>query len=579
MQSIINSAKEGDKKRPVRDISSEFDKELEKILQSHRTVIKVVGTGGAGNNTVNRLMELGVNNVETIAVNTDAQDLLYAVAHKKILIGKTITNGLGAGSDPQIGEESAKENMEEVKSAISGSDMVFVTCGLGGGTGSGSAPVVAEIAREIGALTIAIVTIPFSEEGVLRWKNAQYGLERLKKAADTVIVIQNDKLWEIAPDVPLNDAFKLSDEILVNGVMGITDLVMEKGLVNLDFADVRTIMKDGGTALIGLGESDSANRAVEAVEMAIQNPLVDLDIVGARSALMNIMGGSDMSVKDAKTAMQTLAKKLDSNARIIWGARINPELNNSIRVMIIATGLREREQNREAGPSSRGISKKQPNLEDEFQINEGSDSPKKKSEDLEESGTGEEPKGKTKKVFQEILEEEAESDVQIFKDSLAQLRKNIQDWDAWEDLKNAASAMSGTAQMFDFYEVSRFMADVEDAVSVIQAREQTMPENFLDVLHEIPGLFLGMVREEAGKIQRASDVQDKLTSLKEFMEIADNLTFEAVSKKVEEMILALAGATGEAAENKKKDRIELEGEKIQSVNDAVKYVNNLLKGI
>ena len=579
MQSIINSAREGDKKRPVRDISSEFDKELEKILQSHRTVIKVVGTGGAGNNTVNRLMELGVKNVETIAVNTDAQDLLYAVAHKKILIGKTITNGLGAGSDPQIGEESAKENMEEVKSAISGSDMVFVTCGLGGGTGSGSAPVVAEIAREIGALTIAIVTIPFSEEGVLRWKNAQYGLERLKKAADTVIVIQNDKLWEIAPDVPLNDAFKLSDEILVNGVMGITDLVMEKGLVNLDFADVRTIMKDGGTALIGLGESDSANRAVEAVEMAIQNPLVDLDIVGARSALMNIMGGSDMSVKDAKTAMQTLAKKLDSNARIIWGARINPELNNSIRVMIIATGLREREQNREVGPSSRGPSKKHPIPEDEFQINESKDSGKEESGAAGEPESAEEPKGKTKKVFQEILEEESESDLQIFKDSLEQLRENIQDWDAWEELKNAASAMSGTAQMFDFYEVSRFMADVEDAISVIQAREQTMPENFLDVLLEIPGLFLGMVREEAGKIQRASDVQDKLTSLKEFMEITENLTFEAVSKKVEEMILTLAGATENASENKKKDQIELEGGKIQSVNDAVKYVNNLLKGI
>ncbi len=579
MQSIIKSAREGGKKRPVRDISSEFDKELEKILQSHRTVIKVVGTGGAGNNTVNRLMELGVKDVETIAINTDAQDLLYAVAHKKILIGKTITNGLGAGSDPQIGEESAKENEEDIRSAIGGSDMVFVTCGLGGGTGSGSAPIVAEIARDMGALTIAIVTIPFSEEGVLRWKNAQFGLEHLKKAADTVIVIQNDKLWEIAPDVPLNDAFKLSDEILVNGVLGITDLVMEKGLVNLDFADVRMIMKDGGTAMIGLGESDSANRAVEAVEMAIQNPLVDLDVVGARSALMNIMGGSDMSVKDAKTAMQTLAKKLDPNARIIWGARINPDLNNAIRVMIIATGLRERSQGHEPSRHSEGTSKEHVLSEDEFQINETENSGESGSQKSEGEATDADSSGKTKKVFQEILEEESESDVQIFKDALEQLRKDIQNWDAWEDLKNAASAMSGTAQLFDFYEVSRFMADVEDTISVVQAREQTMPGNFLDILAEVPGLFLGMARAEVGKVQRAGDVQAKLLSLKEFMEITKDLSFEMISKKVDEIILTLAGAAGDSAESKKKQQNNLEGGRIQSVNDAVKYVNNLLKGM
>ncbi len=579
MQSIIKSAMEGGKKRPVRDISSEFDKELEKILQSHRTVIKVVGTGGAGNNTVNRLMELGVKDVETIAINTDAQDLLYAVAHKKILIGKTITNGLGAGSDPQIGEESAKENEEDIRSAIGGSDMVFVTCGLGGGTGSGSAPIVAEIARDMGALTIAIVTIPFSEEGVLRWKNAQFGLERLKKAADTVIVIQNDKLWEIAPDVPLNDAFKLSDEILVNGVLGITDLVMEKGLVNLDFADVRMIMKDGGTAMIGLGESDSANRAVEAVEMAIQNPLVDLDVVGARSALMNIMGGSDMSVKDAKTAMQTLAKKLDPNARIIWGARINPDLNNAIRVMIIATGLRERSQGHEPNRHSEGTSKEHVLSEDEFQINETENSGESGSQKSEGAATDADSSGKTKKVFQEILEEESESDVQIFKDALEQLRKDIQNWDAWEDLKNAASAMSGTAQLFDFYEVSRFMADVEDTISVVQAREQTMPGNFLDILAEVPGLFLGMARAEVGKVQRAGDVQAKLLSLKEFMEITKDLSFEMISKKVDEIILTLAGAAGDSTESKKKQQNNLEGGRIQSVNDAVKYVNNLLKGM
>lgn len=581
MQSIIKSAMKDENKRdPKRpELSSEFDKELEKLLQSHRTVIKVVGAGGAGNNTINRLMEIGVKNVETIAINTDAQDLLYAVANKKILIGKNITNGLGAGSDPEIGEESAKENIEDVKSSLSGSDMVFVTCGLGGGTGSGSVPVLADIAKSIGALTIAIVTIPFSEEGVLRWKNAQYGLERLREAADTVIVIQNDKLWEIAPDVPLNDAFKLSDEILVNGVLGITDLVMEKGLVNLDFADVRAIMKNGGTALIGIGESDSANRAVEAVEMAIQNPLVDLDIVGATSALLNIMGGTDMSVKDAKTAMQTLAKKLDPNARIIWGARINSELDNTIRAMIIATGLREHKTRKEPPLPSKSIPTAHFRDEDDFQINERKNPTEEASEERSEEPEAEEH-GQTKKIFQEIVEDESDGDLQIFELALQELSDDILNWPAWDKLKSASASLAGTAQMFDFYEVSRFMNDIEDLAAVIQEHEPSLPEEILKVLKEVPRLYFGAIHGEEKSIQLLKDFQAMIVSLREYLEMGEGLNVDTIAEKVNSLLTNLLEMEN-SPEDKKKDPVNDsgKGENIQSVNEVVKYVGNLLKGM
>ncbi|MFQ5675315.1 MAG: cell division protein FtsZ, partial [bacterium] len=251
---------------------NEADKELEAVLGSHKTQIRIVGTGGAGNNTVTRLLEVGIQGVDIVAVNTDAQDLLYAKANHKVLIGKSITNGLGAGSDPQKGEDSARETIEELEQTLAGSDMIFVTCGLGGGTGTGSSPIIAEIAKKSGALTIAVVTLPFSDEGVLRWENAKKGLESLRNNVDTVIVVQNDLLLDLVPDMPLNSAFKFADEILVNAVKGITELVTEKGLVNLDFADVRTIMEDGGVAMIGLGETNSRDNIQEAAQKALQNP-------------------------------------------------------------------------------------------------------------------------------------------------------------------------------------------------------------------------------------------------------------------------------------------------------------------
>ncbi|MCI0697246.1 cell division protein FtsZ [candidate division KSB1 bacterium] len=318
------------------------NKELEAVLRSHQTRIRVVGCGGGGNNTISRLMEIGVKGVETLAINTDAQDLLATNADDKILIGKNITKGLGAGSNPQIGEDSARENQQEIEEVLQNTDMVFVTCGLGGGTGTGSAPIVAEISKKLGALTIAVVTLPFAEEGVVRWENAKLGLEKLRQSTDTMIVIQNDRLLEVVPDLPLDMAFNTADETLVNAVKGITELITEKGLVNLDFADVRAIMQNGGTAMIGIGESEGMDGAQAAVALAMQNKLLDIDITGAKSALINVTGGAQMPLKDAKRVMQVVAEKLDASAKLIWGARIDPSLDKSIRVMLIVTGLPEK---------------------------------------------------------------------------------------------------------------------------------------------------------------------------------------------------------------------------------------------
>lgn len=315
------------------------DDELRKLLESKKAEIRVVGCGGAGGNTISRLMQIGIVGAESIAINTDAQDLLYTDADLKILIGKEITGGLGAGADPKIGEEAAKEGKEDVKKSLEGSDMVFVTCGLGGGTGTGSAPIIAELAKKLGALTVAIVTLPFSMEGRQRMNNARGGLEKLEAAVDTMIVIPNDKLLEIVPDVSITTAFKVADEILVNAVKGVTELVTRPGLVNLDFADVRSVMDNGGLAMIGMGDSDTENRAVEAVERALNNPLLDVDIDGAKGALINVSGGTDVTIRECQEIVETIATRLSPDAKIIWGAQIMKELGDSIRTMLIVTGV------------------------------------------------------------------------------------------------------------------------------------------------------------------------------------------------------------------------------------------------
>lgn len=342
-----------------------LDAELEELLKKQKAMIKVVGCGGGGNNTIERISEVGVAGSETIAINTDAQDLLYTNCDKKILIGRDITKGLGAGSNPKIGEEAARENEREIKDSLQNSDMVFITCGLGGGTGTGSAPVVAEIAKKLGALTVGIVTIPFQMEGQRRYENAILGLEKMENIVDTLIVIPNDKLLELAPDLPLHTAFKVADEILTNAVKGIAEMVTKAGLVNLDFADIRAVMGDGGVALIGVGESDSENRATEAVEKAIQNPLLDVDINGATGALINVAGGSDMTLDEAKKVVETVSERLSENARLIWGAQISEDLSGTIRTMLIVTGV---QSSQIFGPSKKLSHKKKEEIETELGI-------------------------------------------------------------------------------------------------------------------------------------------------------------------------------------------------------------------
>jgi cell division protein FtsZ len=340
MDSIIESAKSVDSiSRALPERLSNIDEELEGLISEQKAKIRVIGAGGAGNNTINRISEVGISGAETIAINTDAQDLLYTNASRKVLIGREITKGLGAGSVPQIGEEAARESEHEIRELMKGADLVFITCGLGGGTGTGSAPVVADIAKKLGILTVGIVTIPFAMEGQRRYENALIGLEKLESIVDTLIVIPNDKLLELAPDLPLHTSFKVADEILTNAVKGIAELVTKAGLVNLDFADIKTVMGKGGAASIGVGESDSENRAMEAVEHAINNPLLDVDITGANGALINIVGGSDMSLTEAKSVVESVSQRLDEDARIIWGAQISEDMDKTLRVMLIVTGV------------------------------------------------------------------------------------------------------------------------------------------------------------------------------------------------------------------------------------------------
>jgi cell division protein FtsZ len=315
------------------------DEQLRDVLDDLETQITVVGCGGAGCNTVDRMDEEGIEGAKLVAANTDVQHLVETEAERKILMGEDKTNGRGAGSLPQVGEEAALESQEEIQDSITGSDMVFVTAGLGGGTGTGSAPVVAKAAREAGALTIAIVTTPFTAEGEVRRTNAEAGLERLRDVADTVIVVPNDRLLDSVGKLPVRKAFKVADEVLMRSVKGITELITKPGLVNLDFADVRTVMERGGVAMIGLGESGSDTKSVDSVKGALRSPLLDVDISGANSALVNVTGGPDMSIEEAEGVVEEIYERIDPDARIIWGTSIDEELQDTMRTMIVVTGV------------------------------------------------------------------------------------------------------------------------------------------------------------------------------------------------------------------------------------------------
>lgn len=329
----------------------EFDTNLDSLA-----TIKVIGVGGGGNNAVNRMIEHGVQGVEFIAVNTDAQALNLSKAEVRMQIGGKLTRGLGAGANPEVGKKAAEESREQLEEVLKGADMVFVTAGMGGGTGTGAAPVIAQIAREIGALTVGVVTRPFTFEGRKRSGQASGGIAAMKEAVDTLIVIPNDRLLEIVDkNTPMLEAFREADNVLRQGVQGISDLIATPGLINLDFADVKTIMSNKGSALMGIGVSAGENRAAEAAKRAISSPLLEKSIDGAQGVLMNITGGSNLSLYEVQEAADIVASASDQDVNMIFGSVINDELKDEIIVTVIATGFDDNvAEQKPARPSLQG---------------------------------------------------------------------------------------------------------------------------------------------------------------------------------------------------------------------------------
>jgi cell division protein FtsZ len=330
------------------------------VPEAGKARIIVIGAGGAGNNTVNRLMTLGIQGAECIALNTDKQHLDFVKSHKKVLIGEMITRGLGAGGYPEVGAAAADESRDLIKSNLHDSDLVFIAAGMGGGTGTGSAPIVAEIAKDCGAIVVGVVTMPFRVEKA-RIEKARIGLEKLQKYADTVVVIDNNRLLEIAPQLPIDRAFSVADEVLANMVKGITETITLPSLINLDYADVRSIMSNGGVALVGLGEASTKSgketsslsyysssksktqprsRAEQAVKNALDSPLLEIDYEGATGALIHVVGGEDLTLEEANYVAEIITERMDPKSMVIWGARVDPTMNGDLRVMLILTGVR-----------------------------------------------------------------------------------------------------------------------------------------------------------------------------------------------------------------------------------------------
>jgi len=300
--------------------------------------VVVVGVGGAGNNTVTRLMDMGIPSTETIAVNTDALHLAVSKANSKLLIGEKLTRGLGVGGDPKKGRAAIEESRKVVEDLLTDADIVFVTAGLGGGTGTGGAPVVAEIARKKGAITVGVVTIPFRiEKG--RMRNATHSLTELRRECDTVVVIDNNKLMQLVPQMPINEAFKVADQVLANMIKGIVETISTPSLINLDFADFKTIVKRGGIAVVGIGESDAPNRAEEAVKNALRSPLLDIDYAGATGALIHVTGDNQMTIEEANRVGEIVTEMMHNDALVIWGARVNSQSSGTLRVTLVMTGV------------------------------------------------------------------------------------------------------------------------------------------------------------------------------------------------------------------------------------------------
>jgi len=327
---------------PVDSNTSDVDAELRAIADQLDVCIKIVGCGGGGSNTINRCVDGGIDGAQLCALNTDAKHLLTVRAPRKILIGRTLTRGLGAGAIPQVGEQAARENDMEIRDFLNGANIVFITAGMGGGTGTGSAHYVARIAKEqFQALALSVVTLPFKAEGALRMENALMGLNRLRMLCDTTIVIPNDKLLELVPKLPVDAAFKVADEVLMQTLKGLTEIITKPGLVNLDYSDIQTVMKEGGVAFVGIGEADENedDRVSVAVNEALSSPLLgEIDLKDAKGALIRVVGGPDMTVSEAEKAADIVSSKMSDRARIIWGCSVEPEQHGTIKVLLIITG-------------------------------------------------------------------------------------------------------------------------------------------------------------------------------------------------------------------------------------------------
>lgn len=336
--------------------------EFEDVSFEQYATIKVVGVGGGGSNAINRMIEAGLQGVEFIAINTDAQALQLSRASKKIQIGQKLTRGLGAGANPEVGKAAAEESKDEIYKILQGADMVFITCGMGGGTGTGAAPIVAQISRELGALTVGVATKPFRFEGKRRGRHAEDGIMSFHGEVDTLITIKNDRLLEIADkNTPMTDAFRMADDVLRQGVQGISDLIVVPAMINLDFADVRTIMNERGSALMGIGIAKGENRSEDAAKIAISSKLLETSIEGARGLLLNVTGGPDMTIFEVSHIADVVTEAADDDANIIFGAQINQDMEDEIKVTVIATGFNQVEGQKKA---SQGLRKKSMNKQD-----------------------------------------------------------------------------------------------------------------------------------------------------------------------------------------------------------------------
>lgn len=342
MKSIIEKAMERHENEQKRPELSATDEELMKLVESLKVNITIFGCGGGGSNTIKRLVESGISGATLVAANTDAKHLLTVPAPHKILLGKRATRGLGAGGLPEVGEKSAQEAEEEIEKYLNDAQIVFVTAGMGGGTGTGSAPYIARKAKDKGALVMGVVTTPFKAEGSIRMENAKKGLRRLRQSVDTAIVIPNDKLLELVPRLPLDAAFKVVDEVLMESIKGITEILTKPGLVNIDYNDLMTIMKNGGVAMIGIGSSDSDyDRVEKAVDEALNSPMLgDVDISASRGALIRVVGGNDMTIQEAEKAASLIGEKINPMARIIWGCAVDPQMEGKISILVVITGVK-----------------------------------------------------------------------------------------------------------------------------------------------------------------------------------------------------------------------------------------------